>query len=220
MSDPYLKSLLGDNEKIRLECRQHWFVFARDILVEVLVILSIIALVTAVLIFWATPNKIDWVWFGYLIIIPPIISLIYDFFQWWNRKYVITDFRVIQISGIINKDVIDSSLEKVNDVKLTQSFFGRIFNFGTVEILTASELGVNKIRTMGNPIRFKTTMINAKEELEMDGDFRRRGQPTAVPSQTTRDIPTLIAQLDNLRQQGVLTAEEFQAKKTELLTRL
>ena len=60
------------------------------------------------------------------------------------------------------------------------------------------------------PIAFKTAMLNAKEELE-------------VPSQavqTTPDIPTLIAQLDNLRKQGVLSEEEFQAKKAQLLAKM
>ncbi len=151
--------------------------------------------------------------------IIPFISLVFDFFSWWNRKYIITDFRVIQISGIINKDVIDSSLEKVNDVKLTQSFLGRIFNFGTVEILTASERGVNRIRLLGDPIRFKTTMVNAKESLKSGSYDRRRGaaKNMGIP---TNDIPSLIAQLDNLRQQGVISLEEFQAKKAELLKRM
>ena len=149
--DPYLNSLLGNNEKILLECRQHWFVFVRNIFVEGIAILSIIALVTLILFNLALGSTYPWVAYGYLLVTFPIISLFFDFFQWWNRKYIITDFRVIQISGIINKDVIDSALEKINDVKLTQSFFGRIFNFGTIEILTASEIGINKTWTSCSP---------------------------------------------------------------------
>ena len=53
-------------------------------------------------------------------------------------------------------------------------------------------------------------MLNAKESLE-----RREPQLKATP-----DIPGMISQLDTLRKQGVLTEEEFQAKKTELLTKL
>ncbi len=215
--DPYLNSLLGTNEKILLECRQHWFVFVRNIFVEGIAIFSIILLVSSILLFWAPGTNNSWVIFGYLLILFPIISLVFDFFQWWNRKYIITDFRVIQISGIINKDVIDSALEKINDVKLTQSFFGRIFNFGTIEILTASEIGINKIRTLGSPIRFKTTMINAKEDMDRDDDHPRHGG--AAPK-LANDIPSLISQLDNLRQQGILTPEEFQLKKEELLKRM
>lgn len=217
MSDAYLNSLLGTNEEILLECRQHWFVFMRNIFVEGVAIISIPALISFILFNNSVGPEFYWVRYLYALILFPIISLIFDFFQWWNRKYIITDFRVIQMSGIINKDVIDSALEKINDVKLTQSFFGRIFNFGTIEILTASEIGINKIRTLGEPIRFKTTMINAKDAMDHDDDGRRwRGAAPKTPN----DIPTMIAQLDNLRQQGILSAEEFQVKKEDLLKRL
>jgi membrane protein YdbS with pleckstrin-like domain len=213
MSNSYLENLLGDNEHILLESRQHWFIFVRSIFFESLVIAVILTGVTIAI---TTNQPYPWLKWGYFLLLIPVISFIYDYFQWRNRAYILTDFRVIQISGVINKNVIDSSLEKVNDVKLTQSFLGRIFNFGTVEIMTASELGINEITTLDDPIKFKTTMVNAKEALEY-GMSGRRG-PAVMNAPT--DVPSMIAQLDNLRQQGLLTPEEFQAKKAELLKRL
>jgi uncharacterized membrane protein YdbT with pleckstrin-like domain len=116
----------------------------------------------------------------------------------------------MQISGIFNKNVTDSSLEKVNDVKMTQSAFGRLFGYGDIEILTASELGVNLFKRIEDPIRFKTAMLNAKENLE-------RGEESRHPED---DIPDLIAGLERLHRQGVLTDEEFAQKKNELLARM
>jgi hypothetical protein len=78
--------------------------------------------------------------------------------------------------------------------------------------LTASDLGANLFRQVGRPIQLKTAMLNAKEKLE-------RGQrPT--PKTATANIPDLITQLDNLRQQGVLSEAEFQEKKKQLLAKL
>jgi uncharacterized membrane protein YdbT with pleckstrin-like domain len=213
MGNPYLNSLLGDNEKVLLESRQHWFVFVRSIILESFAIAVIVAVVTAVIYFFG--KQFDWLVWLYIGAIVPVISFIYDYFQWRNREYVLSSFRVIQISGIINKNVIDSSLEKVNDVRLTQSFFGRIFNFGTVEILTASDIGVNEFNTLEDPIKFKTTLINAKESLERGTAWAQ----TAAPK-VANDVPSMIAQLDNLRAQGLLTEAEFQAKKAELLKRM
>jgi hypothetical protein len=118
---------------------------------------------------------------------------------------------VIHVKGVFNKSVIDSSLEKVNDVKMEQSYLGRIFDYGDVEILTASELGVNKFGYIQQPVKFKTAMLNAKAKLEQ-GEIGR-GLPAP-------DIPGLIAELDLLRQQGVLTEGEFQQKKAELLAKM
>ncbi len=105
----------------------------------------------------------------------------------------------------------NSSLEKVNDVKLDQSFLGRLFDYGDIEILTASELGANLFKRIGEPIRFKAAMINAKEQLERGGES---GFKEAV------NVPEMIAELDQLRQKGILSEEEFQKKKTELLKKI
>ena len=118
----------------------------------------------------------------------------------------------MQISGVFSKEVTDSSLEKVNDVKLEQSLGGRLLDYGDLEILTASELGVNRFTHVGQPIRLKTAMLNAKEKLE-------HGQ-TGLGHRSEIDIAGPIEQLDNLRGQGLLTEEEFQQQKAQVLARL
>ncbi len=77
--------------------------------------------------------------------------------------------------------------------------------------LTASELGANLFKRIGNPVRFKTAMLNAKEKLE--GRFKFETDPSA-------DIPGMIEKLDKLRQQGILSDGEFQNKKSELLSKI
>lgn len=209
MNDPYLRHLLGNHEEILLVTHQHWIVWVQSILLEGFVALIIIAadiLLYYVLLF----NPL--VLLGLILLLIPIASLARDTMIWYNRKYVITSRRVIQIHGVFNKDVIDSSLEKVNDVKMDQSFIGRLFDFGDVEILTASELGVNLFKKIAGPVKFKTTMLNAKAKLE--------DEQTGHGEHEESDIPSLIARLGQLRQQGVITEAEFQAKKSELLAKL
>jgi uncharacterized membrane protein YdbT with pleckstrin-like domain len=209
MAKTYLDSLLGETEVITLVARQHWFLLVRAILLEIVLVLIIFVIVT-VLAFWS-----PFAWIGLVLAFLPLAKGSYDFIVWSNRQYVVTSRRVIQISGVMNKNVTDSSLEKVNDVKLVQSFFGRLFDYGDVEILTASELGANLFQQIGNPIRFKTAMLNAKERLGRD-EIGPAGE--AAPG--NRDIPALIAELDSLRQQGVLTEQEFEQKKSQLLAKL
>ncbi len=220
--DTYLKKLLGNGENVILEDRQHWFVLLRNIFVEGAMIVAV-AVLTIVLM----STFKDQPWSGYLallflLLIPPLISGFIDFFQWFNRKYVVTTWRVIQLSGVINKDVIDSSLEKVNDIELSQSFFGRIFGFGTVEILTASEIGVNKFTMIGDPVRFKTAIVNAKEQLGHDNDNIGHAKSVEVQASpaSMADIPAMIQRLDDLRQKGVLSEDEFQRSKQQLLQKL
>ena len=209
MSDNYLKSLLGENEQVLFETHQHWLVLAGEIISEVLLSVAVAVLVTLILAFWVVNPLVA---LGYLLLIFPLISLCRDVLVWSNRKFVVTNRRVIQLAGVFSKNVTDSSLEKVNDVKLTQSFLGRMLGYGDIEILTASELGVNKLTHIGRPIQYKTTMINAKEKLETPA--------AAAPVRPLPNLADLLAQLDTLRQHGVLTEAEFQIKKAELLKKM
>jgi uncharacterized membrane protein YdbT with pleckstrin-like domain len=210
MAKSYVDKLLGEHEKILLVDRQHWFILVRAIFVEI--VLFIIILAAGILVsVWKPETGAMPILIAVILCLVPFLGGLRDALIWTNRQYIITNRRVIQIAGVFNKDVTDSSLDKVNDVKLDQSALGRIFNYGDVEILTASELGANLFRHIGKPVHFKTVMVNAKEELE-------HGQ-TNKPAETS-DIPTQIYRLDQLRQKGVLTEEEFQLKKKELLSKM
>ncbi len=218
MAGTYLKNLLGENEEVLLVSRQHWFVLFKNILLELIAILIVVAVVSVAQ-YYLPDYPIS---YGYFLVILPIISMLREYMIWWNRQLVITNRRVIQISGIINKNVIDSSLEKVNDVKMVQSFWGRLFRYGNVEILTASELGANMFKKIGNPIRFKTTMLNAKSHLEMEqaGAFLDKVNDLENNEPAASDIPALIEKLGALHEKGILTLEEFEKKKAELLSKL
>jgi uncharacterized membrane protein YdbT with pleckstrin-like domain len=206
MAKNYLEGLLAENEQILLEAHQHWFVLFGKIFLEILLIGILIAASLGFSAYY--PVAI----YGLALILLPLIGILMDVLTWRNKAYIVTNRRVIQISGVLNKDVVDSSLEKVNDVKMSQSFFGRIFGYGDVEILTASELGVNLFHQIAEPVEFKTAMLNAKERMGYD--------ELGAMAHTAADIPTMIEKLDLLRKRGVLSEDEFQRKKAELLAKL
>ena len=212
MAKSYIDALLGENEKILLITSQHWFILASNIFAELLFILIVIVAASTASVFFPLYMLIFWIAAG-IIIILPVLAMLRDILNWRFRMYAVTNLRVMQVSGIINKNVIDSSLEKVNDVKLVQSAFGRVFNYGDIEILTASELGVNLFKRIADPIHFKTVMLNAKERLE------HTPFPLS-PSSVQSEVFAAIQQLDDLRKRGVLSEEEFQLKKKELLSKV
>jgi len=207
MAKNYIQSMLGENERILLVTRQHGFVLFSSIVAEIVVTLIVIAAISTLTVL---VNPLAG--FGFLLVVIPLAIMLRDILVWSNQQYIVTNRRVIQVSGIFSKDVVDSSLEKVNDVKMTQSFFGRLFDYGDVEILTASETGDNLFKRIGDPVKFKTAMLNAKEKLGYEG--------TGAHAQRVESIPAQIAELDELRKQGILTDAEFQAKKKELLAKM
>lgn len=207
MATSYLEGLMGENENVLMRTHQHWFVLFNRIFLEIILIL----LILAVSLFVAA-NYYPIAILGWILVFVPLAGMVKDIMVWRNNAYLVTNRRVIQISGVLGKDVIDSSLEKVNDVKMSQSFFGRMFDYGDVEILTASELGVNMFHQIANPVDFKTAMLNAKERM----GFEELG----MAAQAIEDIPSMIERLDSLRRKGLLTEAEFQQKKAELLAKM
>jgi hypothetical protein len=187
---------------------------------------AVLILVAAVLLLLNSDFKpVGWV--AVVVSVLPLVESIRIFLDWSNEQYIITNRRVMEVRGIVNKHVRDSALEKVNDVELDQSVMGRLLNYGTVQIITGSDIGVNMFRRINNPVRFKRAMLNAKEELQVSED-RDLGKPEmrAEPALTDQEepsaanIPDLIEELADLRQRGILSEEEFQAKKKELLARM
>jgi hypothetical protein len=164
---------------------------------------------------------------------------------WYNEDYIITSRRVIKLSGILNKTTTDSSLEKINDAILEQSILGRIFDWGNLRVLTASEIADLDYRLLHHAVEFKKVMLLAKHDLETGisrgSDHRRPllpveplvgepapgepGAPTAPPldSSAAPVRPTVedkLRSLARLRDEGIISAADYEAKKAALLEQL
>lgn len=142
-----------------------------------------------------------------VISIFPLVDTVRIYLDWFNERYAVTNRRVMLIKGIINKRVSDSALEMVNDVVLVQSVLGRLLGYGDVKIITGSDIGVNLFKRITRPVDFKREMLNQKESLKRTSDEEK-------------DVPEVLAQLENLHQRGLLTDEEFEAKKQQLLDQI
>jgi uncharacterized membrane protein YdbT with pleckstrin-like domain len=211
----YLRNLLGEGEEIVFSTRQHWFIPLFHVLTEIVLIgllIAVAAIVPAA--FPQIPAQL--VYFGAAALgIIVLLSALSDILRWRNEQFVITDRRVLQLQGVVNKNVLDSSLEKINDVQLEQSWLGRVLNYGDLQILTASEEGINRMHAIEGPIEFKRAMQDARARY--DG-YLDRGP--VQPYDGPRDVRAVLEQLAALRDRGILSPAEFEAKKRELLSRI
>lgn len=200
----YANKLLSSDEHIVLVARDHWIVLLLAVLVDLAVSIVIVGLVVLGVLL-APP----WTWLGLLLLIAPLAHLALRIWNWWNRQYIITDLRLIQITGAFNKRVSDTLLAKINDIVMEQSALGRMLNFGSVEVISGSESGIDIFRRIADPIGFKKALLTQKDS-----------PGRAAPKELGGDVTDLIAELDELRQKGSITATEFEAKKQQLLDRI
>jgi hypothetical protein len=183
----YADGLMSTGETIRLRERQHWFILIWAARYAILAIVG-----GLVLVFLANsldPNGVSGsirTLAGYvfaILLIVGIANFVWVALTFRSNEYVLTNRRVMQVGGVVNKHSTDSSLEKINDAALTQSLFGRIFGFGDLDVLTASEAGIERFRMIKDPVTFKTTMLDVKHEYEVE--MSRGPVPSSPPLRAT-----------------------------------
>jgi uncharacterized membrane protein YdbT with pleckstrin-like domain len=212
----YVQKLLASNERVVRVSRDHWIVLLTTILIDGLIGLIVVGLsiVGAVFSGWLVPL------FGLLILLVPIGHFLFRMWVWWNKQYVVTNLRVIQVSGMVRKRVSDTLLEKINDIVTEQTALGRLLNYGDLKIVAGSDSAIDVFSYLADPIGFKKDMLDQKTALGQPEESARPGERGAAEASSANDVPDLIAELDNLRERGILTDAEFQEKKRKLLDRI
>jgi len=259
----YADTLLTEGEQVVMRSRQHWLALLSKARAALLLWLIGIALIVVVLWFDIDPGLLRDIISVLAIVVFAlgVIIFIYRFWQWWAQDYMITNRRLLKVTGIFNKRSSDSSLEKINDAILSQSIWGRMLNFGNLEILTAADQAVDRYYMLKGPKEFKKVMLTQKHALETEFMYGRppspplraeAGMPAPAPAPTYTEAPPVapavapataaadlpasapaldpdeesvrvtetLARLADLRDEGAITAEEYEQKKEELLGRL
>jgi uncharacterized membrane protein YdbT with pleckstrin-like domain len=129
------------------------------------------------------------------------------------NDYVLTNHRLIQEAGILSRRSIDSRLDKINNVEYRQTLWGRLLNYGDVEIDTASDAGISVFRNISHPLQFRNAILAAAEQYRTAG--RLAPAAPAAPSGAER-----MRQLKALFDDGLISREEYEAKRRELLAGL
>jgi hypothetical protein len=272
----YIDDKLGTGEKVVHVAHQHPFVLVRAAGRFILIFLISLAVLAGGLILLQPgppPNNQFQDTVRTILVIATLIAMfigiigfLVEYLFYMNEEYYITNERVIQVEGVFNKRELDSSLSKVNDIQTFQTVFGRMFGYGTVNIVTGNESGLNRLDYLNDPNEFKKKLLNAKNGLYGDasdlapqpvqggyirtddgerryrvppqqpqqpyqggydprdpraGGYPPQPQPHYNPAPFDRSqIPSMLQELARLRDAGVITQEEFQAKKNDLLSRM
>ena len=244
---PYADRLLAGGETIIRRERQHWvfpFLIAGKWVAIALIVGIIGVLLTQFVLrpegegliagaLGMVDTIVGWVTFGAIVI--AIVGFVWSVVQWQTQEYALTNYRVMHVRGVINKQSSDSSLENITDAKINIPWLGRMLGFGDLKFMTASEAGIEDLRALRDPIGFKKALMEAKTERMIDINTPRvttppiRTQapepapapaaPAAAP-ETADDVTRTLASLAQLRDSGAITPEEYEAKKTELLDRI
>ena len=180
-----------------------------------LVLAPLVALLAVVLAFalfaWLGLNSVPAAIVSGLLAVALGAVLAWRLFQLNSYEYVLTNHRVIQQTGILAKRSMDTRLDKINNIEHRQTLLGRMLDYGDVEVDSASETGICRFPNIANPLEFKRAILAAAEQYRAGG-----GPRVAVAPSGAERLRQLKALLDD----GLISPEEFEAKRKELLTQL
>jgi uncharacterized membrane protein YdbT with pleckstrin-like domain len=93
------------------------------------------------------------------IIFVMVIWAVYDFFSWRQKKYLLTNQRVIVREGFLRRRKSYIHYNKIEDIIVSQSLLDRIFSSGNMQIFGGHETTTMILEDIPNPMEVED-MIN------------------------------------------------------------
>ncbi|HEX6614519.1 MAG TPA: PH domain-containing protein [Rhodanobacteraceae bacterium] len=156
----YIEQSLAPGEKIVAQFRLHWLVWLRMWFVLAL------GAVIAIGILWLGASNFggaSWSGVWWIALAVAIIALAIAFYDWLVLRSIeqgVTNHRVIRKTGVVSRQSTELRLASIETVDLRQSFWGRIFRYGSVEITGRGETAMF-LERLADPIGVKRAIETA-----------------------------------------------------------
>jgi uncharacterized membrane protein YdbT with pleckstrin-like domain len=221
---PFPSRLVQDGESVTLDLRPHWWYFSRHI------VSGVPLLILVILTFRISDpdirNVVKW----------PVIVLVLGWSTWlglkylqWLRTYfVVTDQRVLYRTGVVARHGVEIPLDRISNINFHQGIWERIIGTGDLEVQSAGEEGDTLFDNVRHPDGVQHEIyrqMEAHAQHASGADAIGEAVARAVRDQVggppaSTDVADKIEQLARLRDDGLITPEEFERRKNGLLDRL
>ena len=220
-------------ETVVHESQKHWIAPVRDSIVAVLL------LVGAVILGNIAPSGdgaiatiMRWIQIG--LVVVGVAMIAYNLVVWRSAIFAVTNRRVIREEGLLSRRSSATLVESITDVRMNIPFIGSRLGYGDLNIVTSSgEAGADQFKTIRNPEGFRDHVLSREMRDESPAPSPATVVPTAAtaateapaappapPAAAALDETQTLERLAELRDIGVITAEEYEAKKAEILSRI
>jgi uncharacterized membrane protein YdbT with pleckstrin-like domain len=98
-----------------------------------------------------------------LLLLAVAVGLIFFVWAWINMRsteIAITNRRIIAKFGFIRRSTVEINLEKVEALRVEQSFMGRMLNYGTI-FISGAGTSVAPMKDIADPLVFRRSFMEA-----------------------------------------------------------
>ena len=198
------RKLLNEGEDVVLELRPHWWMFVKP--VAAIVALAVLAVVVNMRI-----DNVILVWVVVAVLVLDLLWLVGRYLRWSTTLFVVTTDRLVLRHGVLSKHGKEIPVERLNDISVNQTLFERVLRAGSLVLESGGERGQEVVPSVSRPFEVQNVIYTQIE--------RAQGRVVGGAAREL-SVPEQLEKLDELRQRGVITQAEFDAKKAQLLDRL
>jgi membrane protein YdbS with pleckstrin-like domain len=131
-----------------------------------------------------------------------------------SARFAVTNKRVFIRYGFIRHHSTEILLGQVEGISVTQGFWARLFDYGTV-VIEGTGGDAEPYRKIASPLTFRRVV---QEQIEQYTRAQAAPAPSVAPETAPHpDRYVALVRLDELKQKGILTEEEFQREKRRIL---
>jgi membrane protein YdbS with pleckstrin-like domain len=154
---------LFPTEKFRGEWKRHWIQLGKEFGIALAATL-IMGYATG---FMAKHNIGSGITIVIVVWLLVILWVCWRIGDWWFDRFILTNKRVMVVSGIVTRQVAMMPLLRVTDMKYVQSPLGRMLNYGTFELESAGqEQALRKVDNLPNPNELYLRIVEEMYEPE------------------------------------------------------
>ena len=204
---PFPRKLLNEGEDVVLDLHPHWWYFAGPVTALVVCVVAAIFAFSKDVTFFRIVTL--------LLLLAAVAWVGVTYAKWSTTNVVITTDRLIHRVGVLGKRGKEIPLERVNDISVHQTFFERLISAGDVTIESGGERGQQVFTDIARPFIVQNVIY-----VEMERAKARDADRAGGGGRRELSIPEQLEKLDDLRQRGIISQAEFDAKKTQLLERM
>ncbi|MCA1693132.1 MAG: PH domain-containing protein [Acidimicrobiales bacterium] len=202
---PFPRKYLNEGEEIILDLRPHWSFFIGP---AAALVASIVLAVVA-----ATQLDADWATLPALILAAVcLVWVVARYARWVTTNFTVTSDRLIHRTGVFSKHGKEIPLERLNDISFRRTLVERMVGAGDLLIESAGEQGQQEFHNFSHPEQLQNEIHRQIELAHARDADRMAGRRELTPLEQ-------LEKLDELRQRGVISQAEFEAKKAQLLDR-
>lgn len=209
----YAEQNLAPGETIVYRARYHWIYYRMTL---------VLLLVAAVfgLWWWIAGNALEegtassiFGNIGLVFLFAAVVHFVVRRIRASADEYVVTNRRVIRKYGLVAREVEQALLDRVQDITLRQGITARLLGYGTVILETASETGRLTFPHIAEPEAFRKAVWDQQTGVAVPV-----APPHAAPAAPT--AAARLAELEDLKTRGLLSAEEYARKREQILSSL